>query len=133
MIDERTYLEAAGLMAGNSRCERRGVGSVLVAAGGAIAGVGWNRAPVGYPGCDACPRRTSGCSSGAVDRATSYDAGSTACYAVHAESVAILATASADRLGSTLYVSCKPCLPCELLAREAGVARVVYPGGAVVR
>lgn len=122
-------LRAAQVMAASARCERRQVGAVIVAADGSIAGVGYNGSPEGYPGCGSCPRRLSSCESGATDRATSYDVGPTACFAVHAEVRAILAADRRDCVGGTLVVSIRPCLPCELVAREAGLARVIWPEG----
>lgn len=106
-----------------SDCERRKVGAVVVK-DRRIRGTGYNGAPAGEPGCESCPRRTSGVCPG-----SSYDTGAGACVAVHAEANALLYCDREDLIGATLYLTDAPCEGCQKLIRGAGVTRVVWPEG----
>ncbi|WP_367138008.1 cytidine/deoxycytidylate deaminase family protein [Saccharothrix sp. HUAS TT1] len=111
------FLGIAQAVAARSDCERDKVGAVVVQ-DRRIRASGFNGAPAGQPGCDACPRRTSGCTPG-----SDYSN----CVAVHAEANALLYCDRADLPGSTLYLTRKPCEGCWKLIEAAGVARVVIP------
>jgi dCMP deaminase len=125
-VDDAVFLLAAGQLSSVSSCTRRRVGAVVVRDGG-ILGTGYNKTAPGYPRCSGCPRSVSNAVSGVHhDKYSVYD-GATACYAVHAEVRAILAAGVDGCVGATLYVTCRPCLPCSLVAASVGISRVVYP------
>lgn len=120
------FLDGARWAAGRSDCQRSKVGAVIVQ-GRRTRGSGYNGAPAGEPGCETCPRRTS-----TVPPGSSYDTGSGACVALHAEQNALLYTDRADRVGATLYVTRAPCDGCWKLVRGSGIARVVTPEGETI-
>ena len=105
-------------------CERRQVGAVVVDDRRRIRGTGYNGSAPGKPGCETCPRRLSGVAPG-----SSYDTGSGACVALHAEMNALLYTDLPDRVGATLYITCEPCDGCRRTIAGAMIARVVWPEG----
>lgn len=113
------FLEIAKTVSIRSDCERDKVGAVVVK-DNRIRATGYNGAPAGVPGCDTCPRRSSGCVPG-----SSYDN----CVAVHAEANALLYCDRADLQGSTLYVTRRPCYACSKLIAATGVHTVVFPEG----
>ncbi|WP_459957334.1 deoxycytidylate deaminase [Nocardia sp. IFM 10818] len=115
------FLEIARAVSLRSDCERDRVGAVVVNQR-RIRATGYNGAPAGAAGCATCPRRTSGCAPG-----SSYDAGASACVAVHAEANALLYCDRADLAGSTLYITREPCYSCRKLIDATGIAQVVYP------
>jgi deoxycytidylate deaminase len=100
-----------------SDCERDKVGAVVVKER-RIRSTGYNGSPAGNPGCESCPRRTSG-----VDRNHSYDN----CVAVHAEANALIYCNREDLVGATMYVTREPCYACSKLIEGAGVEAVVWP------
>lgn len=110
-----------------SSCERAKVGAVVVSRN-RVKSLGYNDAPSGLPGCETCPRRTSGANPGVDD----YDSGATRCVAIHAEANALLYCDREDLIGATLYVTRAPCPGCEKLIQAAGVERVVTPEGIIV-
>lgn len=116
------FLGIARAVSVRSDCVRDQVGAVLVAGDGRIRATGYNGAPAGAPGCETCPRRTSGVAPG-----TDYSN----CVAVHAEANALLYCDREDLPGSTLYVTRAPCYACSKLIAATGVARVVTPEGEV--
>lgn len=115
------FLEVAKTISVRSDCERSRVGAVVVK-DRRIRGTGYNGAPAGKPGCETCPRRTSGVAPGSV-----YDSGAGRCHAVHAEANALLYCDREDLVGSTLYITRSPCDWCSKLIEAAGVERVVWP------
>ena len=110
------FLDIARAVAARSDCERSRVGAVVVK-DRRIRATGYNGAPAGQPGCESCPRRTSGVAPG-----TDYSN----CVAVHAEANALLYCDREDLIGATLYVSRKPCYACEKLISATGVARIIH-------
>lgn len=118
------FMGAARWAATRSDCERDKVGAVIVSPDKRIRATGYNGAPSGDPGCDSCPRRTSGCRAG-----SDYSN----CVAVHAEANALLYCDRADLIDSTMYVTREPCYACSKLIAGAGIRRVVWPGGIIER
>lgn len=116
------FLGIAQAVAVRSDCERDKVGAVVVN-NRRIRSTGYNGAPAGMPGCDTCPRRTSDCEPG-----SNYDN----CLAIHAEANALLYCDRADLIGSTIYITRKPCIGCTKLIRGAGIHRVVFPVGSII-
>lgn len=100
-----------------SDCKRRHVGAVITKHN-RIVSTGYNGAPAGEPGCEACPMREVGASD-------NYDR----CVAVHAEANALLYADRDKTEGATLYVTREPCAGCAKLARAAGIARISYIEG----
>lgn len=121
------YSEIAYAVSLRADCTRRKVGAIVVL-GDRIVSTGYNGAPTGEPGCltaGACPRGRM--SKADVAPGSSYDTGTGACIALHAEQNAIL-RAGRDTRGATLYLTDEPCDGCTRLIKGAGFARVVYPG-----
>jgi dCMP deaminase len=121
------FMEGARWAASKSDCERDKVGAVIVDKHNRVRITGYNGAPKGDPGCDTCPRRTSGCAPG-----SSYDTDIGRCVAVHAEANALL-WAKEDLTDATMYVTREPCYACSKLIAGAGIRRVVWPGGQMER
>ncbi|GAB3847345.1 cytidine/deoxycytidylate deaminase family protein [Micromonospora andamanensis] len=117
------FLGIARAVAARADCSRRQVGAIVVR-DRRIVSTGYNGSPPGGPSCLAgeCPRAASG-----VAPDSSYDTGPGTCHAVHAEGNAVLYAGRDGCLGSTLYVTEKPCEGCSKLARAAGISRVVSP------
>ncbi len=116
------FLGIAHAVAARSDCHRRKVGAVVVK-DRRIRGTGYNGAPAGEPGCLSCPRRLSG-----VEPGSSYDTGTGACVAIHAEANALVYSDRTDLHGATLYLTTDPCDGCRKLIKASGVVRVVWPG-----
>ncbi|MCP9209637.1 deoxycytidylate deaminase [Streptomyces sp. NEAU-Y11] len=126
-------------------CTRRQVGAVLLDENHRVIGCGYNGGPSGGASCleGACPRglhHLSGdsCACGGVwpcmqaaPPGSSYDTSPGGqCIAIHAEVNALLDVSDRRRLeGSTLYITTDPCLGCQKIIGNTGVARVVWPGG----
>jgi dCMP deaminase len=53
------------------------------------------------------------------------------CRAVHAEQNVIIQAAihGKDTRGSTIYVTCQPCVICAKILVNAGIRKVIYVGG----
>ena len=116
------FLGIADAVAARSDCDRRKVGAVIVAPDRRIVGTGYNGAPAGQPGCEFCPRRTSGVPPGGEN----YETGLYACVALHAEANALLYTDRHDLNGASIYITCPPCLQCQKLIRGAGIVDLHY-------
>lgn len=117
------FLGIAEAVSLRSDCERSKVGAVVVK-DRRIRSTGYNGAPAKKPGCDTCPRRTSGCEPG-----SSYDTGPNRCVAIHAEGNALLHCDREDLIGATLYITRPACDGCQKLIDATGVVRVVTPEG----
>lgn len=115
------YLGIAEAASKRSSCERSKVGACVVKNNRVVA-LGYNDAPAGQPGCDACPRRTS-----SVPPGSSYDDGPGRCVAVHAEANALLYCDREDLVGATLYITRPACAACSKLIKAAGIKRVKTP------
>lgn len=124
---EEYYLDIARAVAKRADCTRRKVGAIIVL-GDRIVSTGYNGAPSGDPGCltaGACPRGRRSVQD--VLPGSSYDTGTGACIALHAEQNAIL-RAGLEARGATLYLTHEPCDGCARLIRGAGITRVVFQG-----
>jgi dCMP deaminase len=107
-LDER-YIKMAKIWAGNSYCQRRQVGALIVK-DKMIISDGYNGTPSGFE--NVCEDENN------VTKA----------YVLHAEANAItkIARSSNSSDGSTLYVTATPCIECAKLIIQAGIKRVVY-------
>lgn len=106
-----------------SRCikEDRQVGAVIVK-DDQIIGIGYNGAPTGSLSCiqlGNCLRENY-----IVESGTRLEL----CRAIHAEQMAIVEVAKSTTsiIGSTMYVTHKPCLICERIIAEASIKKVYY-------
>lgn len=119
------FLGIATAVAARADCTRRKVGAVIITPDKRIVSTGYNGAPTGGPSClkGECPRASSG-----VPGLSSYDTGPGACIALHAEANALLYADRADRIGSTLYITCEPCDGCMRLIKGSGISRIVHAG-----
>lgn len=99
----------ARIWAGNSYCQRRKVGAILVN-GQMIISDGYNGTPAGF------------------ENVCEDEAGITKPYVLHAEANAITKVARSNNSsqGATLYVTASPCIECSKLIIQAGISRVVY-------
>ena len=106
---DKSYMKMAYLWAENSYCVRKQVGAIMVKEG-AIISDGYN-----------------GTISG-TENICEYDDGKTKQEVLHAEANAItkVAKSTQSSLGSTLYVTCMPCIECAKLIIQSGIVRVVY-------
>lgn len=119
------FLGIAKAVSERGECSRSRVGAVLVK-DRRIRSTGYNGAPMGAPSClgGFCPRASSNVAPG-----SSYDTGSGACIAIHAEANALLFASRDDCEGATLYITRSPCDGCFRLIKGSGVAIVVWPEG----
>lgn len=96
-------------------CLRRAVGAILVKDGRILA-TGYNGAPTGVRHCSetGCLREELGIASGCNHEL---------CRGLHAEQNAIIQAAryGVDITGSTLYVTCSPCIVCAKMLINAGI------------
>lgn len=106
---DKSYLKMAQIWSANSYCQRRKVGALLVK-NNTIISDGYNGTPSGFP--NVCEN----------------EQGCTHPYVLHAEANAItkIAKSGNSSEGSTLYVTCSPCMECAKLIIQAGITRVVY-------
>jgi dCMP deaminase len=142
------FLAIAKAVAARGDCSRRQVGALIVDQDRRILATGYNGSPPGGPSCLAgeCPRGRHypvripaanavmcGCAEyewpcpKAVTPGSSYDTGSGACVALHAEQNALL-FARASVKGATLYCTDAPCGGCARMITGAGITRIVIPG-----
>jgi len=117
------FLAIAQVVKTRSSCERDQVGAVIVGSDNRIRATGYNDAPAGDPGCEACPRRLTGVAPGSA-----YE-GRFSCVAHHAEENAILYCDEDDLSFSTLYITREPCYLCQGLIVNKGIRRIVTPVG----
>lgn len=106
------YMGTALLHARLSKGERAKVGAAMVTKQGAVL-TGFNGTPIGRDNC--CEFATE---SGLVTKPE----------VIHAELNCILKAAreGISCVGSTMYVTLTPCVPCSAMMVNAGVKRVVY-------
>jgi dCMP deaminase len=118
-------MNVAKAFAERSTCSRRKVGAVVVKDGHIIS-TGYNGAPSGDQHCvdGGCPRGKL-----SFDECPPFsDYNQFPCVAIHAEANAII-RAGFDRCnGGMIYTTCKPCLQCEGMIRNAGIRIAVWPG-----
>lgn len=113
------FLGIAVAVATRSGCVRANVGAVIVSPDLIIQSTGYNDAPPGQPGCEACPHRTSEAPPGTSAH--------TFCSAVHAEQNAIIYAGRSRTRNATIYVTTRPCDWCLKLIKAAGIIRIVCP------
>ena len=114
---ESIFMNLASDLAKRSHCVKAQVGAVLTK-DTRIISIGYNGPPAETHNCDeewpdtGCPRDARGSCS----------------LALHAEENAILYAVKngADLLGSTLYVTLSPCLPCARIIFSSGIKKVFY-------
>ena len=99
----------ARIWAGNSYCERRQVGALIVK-DEMIISDGYNGTPCGF------------------ENVCEDENGVTKPYVLHAEANAITKVAKSNNnsLSATLYVTASPCIECATLIIQSGITRVVY-------
>lgn len=104
------YLQMARIWAGNSYCQRRQVGALIVK-DKMIISDGYNGTPSGF--------------ENVCEDEETYK---TKPYVLHAEANAItkVARTSNSSEGATLYVTTSPCIECSKLIIQSGIKRVVY-------
>ena len=127
------YLGIADAVSVRSTCLRRKFGAIIVKNDEIIA-TGYNGSPRGRKTCmdiGTCVREQAN-----VPHGQRYEL----CGSVHAEANCIISAARRDMIGGTLYlvgrdanglVEARPCLMCERLIINAGIAKVVYHGGEI--
>lgn len=106
---DKKYMQFADIWSTNSYANRKKVGAIIVRDNQIISD-GYNGTPAGFD---------NSCED--VDNITKP-------YVLHAEANAItkLARGTQSSVGSTLYVTCSPCLECAKLIIQAGITRVVF-------
>lgn len=106
---DKKYMQFADIWSTNSYANRKKVGAIIVRDNQVISD-GYNGTPAGFD---------NSCED--VDNVTKP-------YVLHAEANAItkLARGTQSSVGSTLYVTCSPCLECAKLIIQAGITRVVF-------
>ncbi len=109
------YIKVAEAHARLSRAERKRVGACLVTQSGVI-----------IPGYNGTPSGTDNACEDEVDGALV-----TKPEVIHAELNCILKAAKegVSVVGSKLYVTLSPCLPCSAMLKQAGVSEIVYLEG----
>ena len=121
------YLNIAAEVAKRSTCLRRQYGAVITKDDVVLA-AGYNGAPRGEANC--CDIGTCWRMENNIPHGEQYEK----CVAVHAEMNAIISAARRDMIGSTLYlvgfdgdtpIKAEPCLICQKLIKNAGIAQVI--------
>lgn len=123
------FLNIASAVAARGDCTRSQVGAVVVRADHTVAGIGYNGAPPGMPGCltdGACPRGKI--SYADLPGGSSYDSGPMACSSLHAELNAC-ANSRESLAGCTVYVTREPCAGCVRVMRAHKVTTAIWPDG----
>ena len=106
---DKRYMQMAAVWAGNSYCQRRKVGALIVK-DKMIISDGYNGTPTGF------------------ENICEDDTNTSKPYVLHAEANAItkIARSHNSSEGATLYVTASPCIECAKLIIQAGIKRVVY-------
>lgn len=106
---DKRYMQMAAIWAGNSYCERRKVGALIVK-NKMIISDGYNGTPTGFE--NVCEDENN------VSKP----------YVLHAEANAITKIARSHNSsdGATLYVTASPCIECAKLIIQSGIRRIVY-------
>jgi dCMP deaminase len=155
---ETYFLGIADSVAARADCTRRRVGAVVVEPSTKhVIATGYNGTAPGQPGClsaGACPRgkhyksmnygtldygyHCGGCSTTwktvpwpcefAVAPGSSYDTGSGACIAIHAEQNATI-RAGVQCRGAWIYITDTPCDACMRFMKGAGYTKITWYGG----
>lgn len=109
---DKAYLKMAFIWSSLSQARRKKVGCLIVKDGSIIAD-GFNGSPSGFD--NDCEFWDNG------DWVTKPET-------LHAESNAItkLAKSTQSSIGSTMYITCSPCLDCAKLIIQAGIKKVVF-------
>jgi dCMP deaminase len=126
------YLTIAQAVARRGDCTRSQVGAVVVRPDHTVAGVGYNGAPPGMPGCltdGACPRGKI--SYADLPGGSSYDSGPFTCESLHAELNAC-ANSRESLAGYLVYVTREPCAGCVRVMRAHRIERAIWPEGELV-
>ena len=106
---DKRYMLMASICSGNSYCQRRKVGALIVK-NKMIISDGYNGTPTGFE--NICEDENN------VSKP----------YVLHAEANAITKIARSHNSsdGATLYVTASPCIECAKLIIQSGIQRVVY-------
>ena len=126
MIKEKylgAYMKTARVFAELSSAKRKHVGAVVVK-DDKIVSTGYNGTP---PGDDRSCGSTGQCPRALDPTAKHAEGNYDLCWAVHAESNALLRASWSDLRGATLYITGKPCPGCSKLIASSGINRVVIP------
>lgn len=124
---EELWYDIAYRFARQSKCRTRKVGCIIVTPDERLVGQGYNSAPKGSC-CDACPR----CAGSTLPRSgESLDLA--ICTHAEANALGYAARKGIAVEGCTIYCTTRPCLECAKLIVAAGIARVVYFEGYVMR
>jgi dCMP deaminase len=120
---DQYFIRLAIDIATRSSCARRQVGSVIVSSSHHILSSGYNGTPSGMRNCNegGCPR----CNSTHITAGQ----GLQECLCVHAEENAICHAAryGIRLVGSTMYCTFFPCLPCAKALVSAGIVKLCIP------
>lgn len=119
-----TWLDIAEVISRRSKCSRRKVGAVLVAADGkTLVGVGYNGAPAGFDEgisttcVDFCPR-----ARGETSLSEGYGL---TCPAAHAEVNVLMRYPKESYNGGTIVVTSACCADCAKVVCNSGVKRAI--------
>jgi len=128
------YLSIAAEVAKRSTCLRRQYGAVIVK-NDEIVATGYNGAPRGDENC--CDTGECWRERNNIPHGEQYEK----CVAVHAEQNAIISASRSEMLGGTLYLAgfengnpiqnAEPCLICQRLIKNAGIAHIYNINGEV--
>lgn len=123
---EDYFLAIAKAVALRADCTRRQVGAVIVDHSNHIIGTGYNGGPAGGKSClkGECPRGLM--SKTEVTPGSSYDTGTGACIALHAEQNALLHSDVSRRAGASIFITCEPCDGCWRELSGSGLRYVYY-------
>jgi dCMP deaminase len=117
---DETWLAVAQTVAQRSLCTRAKVGAVVTDTTNRVVATGYNSPPAGYKHgsqpCNTWCRRTTN-----LTPEPDYSD----CYAIHAETNALLYSDRSLRLGGTIYVTSHICFHCCKMVANSGLARVV--------
>ena len=112
--DDKMYMKIAFITADRSYCVKRKVGAIIVKDKNIIS-MGFNGTISGFENVCELPEKVNG------KLITKPDV-------LHAEANAItkLACSTLSSEGSTIYITCSPCIECSKLIAQSKIKRVVY-------